>query len=83
LPLWFVNKADYARIGAGDVLETSGLADVFDGKSDATITLKVLKRSGDVFDVPTRHTMSTDQLKWLRAGSALNHIRSTRRAHDN
>ncbi|PPQ70745.1 hypothetical protein CVT24_000856, partial [Panaeolus cyanescens] len=77
LPLWFVNKDDYSRIGSGDVLETIGLADVFAGKPDAVISIKVTKADGSVFEVPTKHTMSVDQLKWLKAGSALNHIRSS------
>ncbi|GJE85971.1 aconitate hydratase [Phanerochaete sordida] len=76
LPLWFVDKADYARIGSGDVVETFGLEDLLNGKERAQITVRVTKRSGEVFEIPTRHTMSKDQLNWLRAGSALNFIRS-------
>lgn len=76
LPLWFADKADYARIGAGDVIETVGLAETLKGVPGATIKIKVTKRNGDVFDIPTTHTMSSDQLRWLEAGSALNHIRS-------
>ncbi|KAF8973770.1 aconitate hydratase [Flammula alnicola] len=77
LPLWFVDKADYSRIGSGDILETVGLFEVFAGKPDASIKIKVTKPDGTVFEVPTKHTMSADQLKWLKAGSALNQIRST------
>ena len=76
LPLWFVDKADYSRIGSGDVLETIGLEDLLNGKERPHITIKVTKRNGETFEIPTRHTMSSDQLKWLRAGSALNYIRS-------
>ena len=76
LPLWFIDKADYSRIGSGDVIETVGLDDLFNGKERLTITIKVTKRTGETFEIPTRHTMSADQLKWLRAGSALNYIRS-------
>ncbi|KAJ7462635.1 aconitate hydratase [Mycena galericulata] len=76
LPLWFADKADYSRIGSGDVLETIGLSELLSGAPNAEIKLKVTKRSGEVFEIPTKHTMSADQLKWLEAGSALNHIRS-------
>ncbi|KAI0670073.1 aconitate hydratase [Trametes maxima] len=78
LPLWFVDKADYGRIGSGDVVETLRLADLLEGRdtSDRAIRLRVTTRGGETFEVPTRHTMSADQLKWLRAGSALNHIRA-------
>ncbi|EJD04011.1 aconitate hydratase [Fomitiporia mediterranea MF3/22] len=76
LPLWFTDSSDYSRIGSGDILETIGLESLLNGEPQATIRLKVTKRDGQTFEIPTRHTMSSDQLKWLRAGSALNYIRS-------
>jgi homoaconitase len=75
LPLWFADKADYSRISSGDVVETLGLADLLNGSGN-DVRIRVTKRDGQIFEIPTRHTMSSDQLKWLRAGSALNHIRS-------
>jgi homoaconitase len=78
LPLWFANKADYSKIGSGDVLETIGLTEVFAGKPGASVKIKVTKPDGSVFEIPTRHTMSAGQLLWLKAGSALNYIRSTK-----
>lgn len=76
LPLWFADKADYSRIGSGDMVETIGLADLIQGRENAAVMLKVTKRTGEVFVIPTKHTMSEDQLKWFTAGSALNFIRS-------
>ncbi|KAG7099424.1 hypothetical protein E1B28_001276 [Marasmius oreades] len=76
LPLWFADKADYSRIGAGDKVKTLGLEALLQGKMDASISIKVTKRDSRVFEIPMKHTMSVDQLKWFRAGSALNHIRS-------
>ncbi len=76
LPLWFADKADYSRIGSGDIVETVGLSDLLQGGTRNTIEIKVTPRNSEPFTVLTRHTMSVDQLKWLRAGSALNHIRS-------
>lgn len=76
LPLWFADKNDYSRIGSGDVVQTIGLADLIEGRQNAEVKLKVTKRTGEVFEILTKHTMSEDQLKWLRAGSALNFIRS-------
>ncbi|KAG2117819.1 aconitate hydratase [Suillus discolor] len=76
LPLWFADKNDYSRIGSGDVLQTIGLADLIEGRQNAEVKLKVTKRTGEVFEILTKHTMSEDQLKWFRAGSALNFIRS-------
>ena len=75
LPLWFVDKNDYSQIGAGDVIETKGLEELLNGGSRDTIDLQVIKKNGDVLHIPTKHTMSTDQLKWFREGSALNYIR--------
>ncbi len=77
LPLWFVDKNDYGRIGSGAVVATTGVADLFAGKTDGTVRVKVTTRSGQSFEIATKHTMSSDQIKWLRAGSALNHIRRT------
>jgi homoaconitase len=71
-----VDKGDYSRIGSGDLLETQGLAETFQGLPGAVIKIKVTKLNGEIFEIATRHTMSMDQLKWLQAGSALNHIRS-------
>ena len=76
LPLWFVNKDDYSRVGSGDTVETIGLERLFSGEQTADIRVRVTKRDGSAFEIPTKHTMSVDQLKWLRAGSALNYIRS-------
>ncbi|KAF9036433.1 aconitate hydratase [Hymenopellis radicata] len=77
LPLWFADKSDYSRIGAGDTVETIGLDALLKGNtSDDLIKIKVTPRVGEPFFVTARHTMSADQLKWLQAGSALNYIRS-------
>lgn len=76
LPLWFADGNDYGRIGSGDVVETMGVHDLISGKPNAVVRVKVTTRAGEAFEIPTKHTMSSDQLKWLRAGSALNHIRS-------
>lgn len=76
LPLWFTDKADYSRIGSGDIVETLGLEDLMDGNEDAVIKLRVTNLKGEVLEILTRHTMSSDQVKWLKAGSALNFIRS-------
>ncbi|KZO99808.1 aconitate hydratase [Calocera viscosa TUFC12733] len=76
LPLWFVDKEDYTKIGAGDHISTIGLDKVIAGDSSAQVTLEVTKRdSGEIFQIPTKHTLSEDQIAWLKAGSALNFIR--------
>lgn len=78
LPVWFEDKADYSKISAQDTVETVGVEDLLSGNVDAKISLKVTKPSGESFTVPVRHTMSEDQIDWLKAGSALNSIAQTR-----
>lgn len=75
LPLWLLNKSDYSLISALDRVQTNGLASVLDGtaKNDE-ITLRITRPNGDVAAVRCRHTLSKDQIEWLRAGSALNWI---------
>lgn len=77
LPLWFADKADYSRIGTGDVVETLGLSDLLNDSPHGQVTIRVVKPNGEEFTIATQHTMSADQLKWLKAGSALNHIRDS------
>jgi hypothetical protein len=74
LPLWFHDKADYARISSQDTVETVGLDAVLRGDRTAQVSLKVTKPSGESFTIPTRHTLADDQVDWIKAGSALNHI---------
>ncbi|KAI0286820.1 aconitate hydratase [Russula aff. rugulosa BPL654] len=76
LPLWFADKNDYSRIGSGAIIETIGVHDLVSGNPDAIVRVKVTTPAGESFEVATKHTMSSDQLKWLRAGSALNYIRA-------
>lgn len=56
-------------------METIGVTELLEGKG-SDIQLRVTEKSGEQFVIKTTHTMSEDQLKWLKAGSALNHIRS-------
>jgi homoaconitase len=76
LPLWFANKSDYSKISAHDQIETNGLKSLLSGENigESGIKLRVIKPSGEVLEVETKHTMSPDQVEWLRAGSALNYI---------
>lgn len=74
LPLWFVDKADYAKISAHDKITTKGLEDVMAGKGGEIVKIVVEKPSGEKVEIKARHTLSKDQIEWLRAGSALNWI---------
>lgn len=56
----------------GDLIETVGLDKLLRGDESATISLKVTKKDGSSLNIPVEHTMSGDQIEWMKAGSALN-----------
>ena len=74
LPLTFADPTDYDRIGEGDRISVRGLADLAPGR---TVTVEVRKPSGETILFETNHTFSAEQVKWFRAGSALNIIRAS------
>lgn len=78
LPLTFENPEDYGKINSLDTIETVDLLDMLQkhGDNGGTITLKVTKPSGESFNIVTKHTMSTDQVEFFKAGSAINYIGS-------
>ncbi|ORX40896.1 aconitate hydratase [Kockovaella imperatae] len=78
LPLWLVEKSDYSKISAADKVQTSGLTSILDGSATSDrVQLRVTKPSGEQVTVECRHTLSKDQVEWLREGSALNWIGRT------
>ncbi|KAG5303808.1 aconitate hydratase [Histoplasma capsulatum G186AR] len=75
VPLTFKDKADYDRIDACDAVDTVGLYEVLisGGQADEEVRLRVTKNgSGEVFEIPMKHTLSKDQCGFILAGSALN-----------
>ncbi len=75
-----MDKADYSRISAQDTVKTIGLDAVLRGDKTAQVTIEVTKPSGETFTVATRHTLADDQVDWIKAGSALNHIAALKAA---
>lgn len=73
LPLTFANPADYDRVREDDRIAIRGVAGIPDGKSP---TLELTHSDGTVESVPLKTTISRDQFRWFKAGSALNQIRS-------
>jgi homoaconitase len=53
-----------------------GLASLLDGNVGARVTLRIRRKSGESLQIETTNTLSKEQINWLRAGSALNYIRS-------
>ena len=72
LALTFVDVADYAKIQEKDLLTIRGLNDLAPGKN---LTLEAKHADGTVDNIAVKHTYNTEQIKWFKAGSALNLIR--------
>lgn len=73
LALHFVNPQDYNKIQQDDRLSIHGLSALAPGKN---LTLEAKHVDGSVEKIEVKHTYNTEQLKWFRAGSALNLIRA-------
>lgn len=71
LPLTFDNPSDYDKIQEDDRLSIIGLKELAPGKQ---LTLKIHHKDGSVEEVKLNHTYNENQIKWFRAGSALNLI---------
>lgn len=83
LTLLFENEDDYHRIGSGDRVETVNLTELMAPGADPSTQVRLrVTKFGDAgnetesFEVPTRHSLSTTHLEWIRAGSALNRIKA-------
>ena len=72
LGLTFANKADYDLLREGDVIDVLGLKELGPGKS---VEIKLYHTDGSSDSFATNHTLNENQIKWLRAGSALNLIK--------
>jgi aconitate hydratase len=72
LALTFVDVADYAKIQEKDLLSIRGLNDLAPGKN---LTLEAKHADGKVDKISVKHTYNAEQIKWFKAGSALNLIR--------
>lgn len=69
LPFTFANPADYDKIQPRDKISFKGLSSLGPGKPfEATVRTE----GGQEWKLPLNHTMNESQLKWFKAGSALN-----------
>jgi len=81
VPLTFANGEDYFKIDACDEVTTIGLLDVLKSGGKGEVKLSVKKAgTGEVIEIPTKHTMSEDQCGFILAGSALNLLAKMKRA---
>ncbi|MDR3340985.1 MAG: aconitate hydratase [Candidatus Symbiothrix sp.] len=72
LALTFINKADYDKILEDDRISITGI-DGFEPDKPLTVVLHHADGTQEVF--PVNHTFNDLQIKWYRAGSALNYLK--------
>ncbi len=72
LPLTFAETADYDKIQETDTISLMGLAELAPGKP---IAATIRHADGKTEKIQLRHTFNADQVKWFRAGSALNTLK--------
>lgn len=74
LALTFVNPTDYDKVKEGDKISILGLVEFSSGKN---LQVELLHTDGskDCFEVA--HTYNDLQIKWFKAGSALNYMKTT------
>lgn len=79
LPLTFDEVTDYDKIKYGDKISLIGVQDghMAPGKQ---VTMKVKTLDGSSWEAKLNHSFHAGQVAWLRAGSALNHIKNTSQA---
>jgi aconitate hydratase A / 2-methylisocitrate dehydratase len=73
LPLAFESPADYEKVREGDRVSVRGLAELEPGRPLRAI---FHHDDGSEDEVSVRHTLNAEQVRWFRAGSALNLLRA-------
>lgn len=73
LALTFSNPDDYAKIQEGDVMDIVGLEHFAPG---VPLTLRLHHADGTWEELPVSHSYSEMQIKWFKAGSALNYMKT-------
>jgi aconitate hydratase len=76
LPLTFDNPADYDKIREDDRVSIIGLKEI---KPEGKFILLLKHSDGTTDEINLNHTMNEAQIKWFKAGSALNLIAENER----
>lgn len=71
LPFTFANKADYEKVSKGDHLTIAGLSNLKPGQ---TITATVTHADGTTDSIELSHSLNAEQIRWFKAGSAMNAV---------
>lgn len=72
LALHFMNPADYDKVREDDSVDLVGLNEIAPGKP---VKMVIHHKDGKDETIELKHTYNTEQIKWFKAGSALNLIR--------
>ncbi|CAG8936078.1 unnamed protein product [Penicillium salamii] len=78
LPLTFNDPADYDRVAEGDRITLVGVEDG-EFQPGKQVVMRVQPRQGQAWEAQLNHSYHPGQISWLRAGSALNHIKASMR----
>ena len=70
-PLTFANPADYDKVEEEDRISVTGLKSLKPGQP---VTVILHHKSGSEDKISANHSLTADQIKWFKAGSALNLI---------
>ena len=73
LPLVFSDPADYDRVHEEHHISVCGLSGLAPGRP---VEVVLHHRDGSQERIETRHSLNTEQIEWLKAGSALNVLRT-------
>lgn len=76
LPLTFADIATYDRIADGDRITLIGVEEG-ELSPGSRVTMRVGTKQGETWEAELTHSYHGGQIPWLRAGSALNHIKAT------
>ncbi|KAL4926353.1 uncharacterized protein BDV17DRAFT_293570 [Aspergillus undulatus] len=76
LPLTFADPAIYDRILEGDRITLVGVEEG-ELKPGSIVKMRVKTSAGESWETDLSHSYHSGQIPWLRAGSALNHIKAT------
>lgn len=69
LPMTFADPANYEQIDQEDRVSVTGLSELAPGKP---VSVTIHKKDGKEITIQANHSMTEQQVKWFRAGSALN-----------
>jgi len=75
LPLTFANPSDYDKINPGDKISLVGLKNLTPGKPVDCI---IKHAGGKTTQIKLNHSLNDGQIKWFRAGSALNYMKEAK-----